>query len=153
MEPKIERNEPCWCGSGKKYKTCHMTQDNKVRQYALQGHIVPSRDLLKNEKDLQGIRDSSKINIAILDAVGEMIGEGVSTQDIDDLVAKMTAESGAIAAPLNYEGYPKSVCTSINEVVCHGIPDPERILKSGDIVNVDVSTIYKGYFSDSSRTY
>lgn len=153
IEKKTDRNDPCWCGSGKKYKTCHMAMDNKIHQYALQGHIVPTHDMLKNEKDLQGMRDSSKLNIAILDAVGEMIGEGVSTQAIDDLVAKMTADMGGIAAPLNYEGYPKSVCTSINEVVCHGIPDPNRILQNGDIVNVDVSTIYKGYFSDSSRMY
>ncbi len=130
-----------------------MAMDQKIRQYELQGHIVPPREILKNEKDLQGIRDSSKLNVAILDAVGEMIKEGISTQDIDDLVVKMTADMGGIAAPLNYEGYPKSVCTSINEVVCHGIPSPDRILQNGDIINVDVSTIYKGYYSDSSRMY
>lgn len=150
---KLDRNEPCWCGSGKKYKTCHMAMDNKINQYALQGHIVPSHEMLKMEKDLEGIRESSKINMAVLDAVGAMIGEGVSTQDIDDVVSRVTTEMGGVAAPLNYEGYPKSVCTSINEVVCHGIPDPDRILKNGDIINVDVSTIYKGYFSDSSRMY
>jgi len=150
---KIERNDPCWCGSGKKYKTCHMILDNKVHQYELQGHIVPSRDLLKTPKDIEGIKESSVINMAVLDAVGEMIGPGVSTQDIDDLVHEMTVRMGGIPAPLNYEGFPKSVCTSINEVVCHGIPDPNRILKDGDIINVDVSTIYKNYFSDSSRMY
>lgn len=150
---KIERNDPCWCGSGKKYKTCHMMMDNKVHQYELKGCIVPSVDLLKNEKDLEGIRESSKINVAVLDAVGEMIGPGVSTQEIDDLVHNLTVRMGGIPAPLNYDGFPKSVCTSINDVVCHGIPDSETILKEGDIVNVDVSTIYKGYFSDSSRMY
>lgn len=153
MNIKIERNDPCWCGSGKKYKTCHMAMDNKIHQYELQGHIVPTHDLLKSPKDIEGIKESSKINMAVLDAVGNMIKAGISTQDIDDLVDKMTREMGGIPAPLNYDGFPKSVCTSINEVVCHGIPDPKRILQEGDIVNVDVSTIYKGYFSDSSRMY
>ena len=153
MSIKIERNDPCWCGSGKKYKTCHMAMDNKIHQYELQGHIVPTHDLLKSPKDIEGIKESSKINMAVLDAVGNMIKAGISTQDIDDLVDKMTREMGGIPAPLNYDGFPKSVCTSINEVVCHGIPDPDRILQEGDIVNVDVSTIYKGYFSDSSRMY
>ena len=82
-----------------------------------------------------------------------MIGPGVSTQEIDRLVYETTTRMGGIPAPLNYEGYPKSVCTSINEVVCHGIPSPDRILVEGDIVNVDVSTIYKGYFSDSGRMF
>jgi len=150
---KIERNDPCWCGSGKKYKSCHMNLDNKIHQYELKGYKVPPRHILKTEEDLQGMRDSSKINIAILDAVGQMIGAGVTTQEIDDLVHKMTIDAGAIPAPLDYEGFPKSVCTSINEVVCHGIPDPDRVLQDGDIVNVDVSTIYKGYYSDSSRMY
>lgn len=150
---KIERNDPCWCGSGKKYKTCHMALDNKIHQYELQGHIVPDRDILKTSKDIEGIKESSKINIAVLDAVGEMIKEGVTTQQIDDLVHDMTIRMGGIPAPLNFEGFPKSVCTSINEVVCHGIPDSKRGLKSGDIINVDVSTIYNGYFSDSSRMY
>lgn len=150
---KIERNDPCWCGSNKKYKACHMAMDNKIHQYELKGHIVPTHDILKNAEDIRKIKESSAINMAVLDAVGNMIGEGVSTQEIDDLVNKMTRQMGGIPAPLNYDGFPKSVCTSINEVVCHGIPDPERILKEGDIVNVDVSTIYNGYFSDSSRMY
>lgn len=150
---KIDRNSPCWCGSGKKYKTCHMTFDNKIHQYELQKHIVPSHDILKSAADIEGIKESSKINIAVLDAVGDMIKAGISTQDIDDLVHDMTIEMGGIPAPLNYDGYPKSVCTSIDEVVCHGIPDKNRILKEGDIINVDVSTLYKGYFSDSSRMY
>lgn len=150
---KIGRNDPCWCGSGKKYKTCHMLMDEKIHHYELEGHIVPTHDMLKSEEQLEGIRESSKINIAVLDAVGEMIKEGVTTQEIDDLVYSMTTKMGGIPAPLNYEGFPKSVCTSINEVVCHGIPSKDRALKAGDIVNVDVSTIYHGYFSDSSRMY
>lgn len=150
---KIGRNDPCWCGSGKKYKTCHMAIDDKIHHYELQGHIVPGRDILKTREQIEGIKESSVINIAVLDAVGKMIGPGVSTQEIDDLVHNMTVEMGGIPAPLGYEGFPKSVCTSINEVVCHGIPSKDIILKEGDIVNVDVSTLYKGYFSDSSRMY
>lgn len=150
---KIGRNDPCWCGSGKKYKTCHMATDDKIRHYELQGHIVPDRDILKTREQIEGIRASSVINIAVLDAVGKMIGPGVSTWEIDELVHDMTVQMGGVPAPLGYEGFPKSVCTSINEVVCHGIPSKDVILKEGDIVNVDVSTLYKGYFSDSSRMY
>ena len=143
----------CWCGSGKKYKSCHMALDEKIHHYALQGHIVPTHDILKTPEQIQGIRDSSVINIAVLDEVAKMIKPGVSTEEIDRLVYDVTTRMGGIPAPLNYEGFPKSVCTSIDEVVCHGIPSPERILKEGEIVNVDVSTIYKGYFSDSSRMF
>lgn len=150
---KLGRNDACWCGSGKKYKVCHMAMDEKIEGYALRGHIVPSHDILKTSEQLQGIRESSKLNIAILDEIEKQIHIGMSTEEIDRIVSDMTKEMGGIAAPLHYEGFPKSVCTSINEVVCHGIPDENRLLKDGDIVNVDVSTIYKGYFSDSSRMF
>ncbi|MDE7198952.1 MAG: methionyl aminopeptidase [Lachnospiraceae bacterium] len=150
---KLGRNDACWCGSGKKYKVCHMAMDEKIEAYALQGHIVPSHDILKTPEQLQGIRESSKLNIAILDEIGKQIHIGMSTEEIDRLVSDMTKEMGGIAAPLGYDGFPKSVCTSINEVVCHGIPDENRLLRDGDIVNVDVSTIYNGYFSDSSRMF
>lgn len=150
---KLGRNDHCWCGSGKKYKICHMALDEKMHHYELEGHMVPPRNILKTAEQIEGIKESSKLNIAVLDAVGEMIGPDVNTQQIDDLVHDMTISMGGIPAPLNYEGFPKSVCTSINEVVCHGIPSKDMVLKEGDIVNVDVSTIYKGYFSDSSRMY
>ncbi|MGN1180645.1 MAG: methionyl aminopeptidase [Suilimivivens sp.] len=150
---KLGRNDHCWCGSGKKYKNCHMAMDEKIRHYELEGHIVPTHDMLKTREQIEGIKESSAINIAVLDEVAKMIGPGVSTEEIDKLVYDMTTRMGGVPAPLNYEGFPKSVCTSINEVVCHGIPSPDRILQEGDIVNVDVSTIYKGYFSDSSRMF
>ena len=98
-------------------------------------------------------KESCKINIAVLDYVAEHIGPGVSTEEIDRWVHEETVRHGGIPAPLDYEGFPKSVCTSVNEVVCHGIPDEEQILKEGDIINVDVSTIYNGYYSDSSRMF
>ncbi len=99
------------------------------------------------------IKESCKINIAVLDYVEEHIRPGISTEEIDRWVHEETVKHGGIPAPLDYEGFPKSVCTSVNEVVCHGIPNEEQILKEGDIINVDVSTIYKGYFSDSSRMF
>ena len=150
---KLGRNDSCWCGSGRKYKACHMAMDDKIESYALQGHIVPSHDILKTPEQIQGIRESSKINIAILDEIEKQIHIGMSTEEIDRIVFDMTSQMGGIAAPLHYDGFTKSVCTSINEVVCHGIPSKTRLLQDGDIVNVDVSTIYKGYFSDSSRMF
>ena len=150
---KINRNDPCWCGSGKKYKSCHMALDEKIHHYELQGHIIPGRDILKTKEQIQGIKESSAINIAVLDAIEKIMRPGVSTGEIDELAHDLTVQMGGIPAPLNYEGFPKSVCTSINEVVCHGIPSRDILLKEGDIINVDASTIYKGYFSDSSRMY
>lgn len=153
MSSKIGRNEPCWCGSGKKYKKCHEQFDEKIAFIKSQGHEVPDHSLIKTPQQIQAIRESCKINIAVLDYVAEHIRAGMTTQEIDDLVSSKTAELGAIPAPLNYQGYPKSVCTSVNEIVCHGIPSEQVILKDGDIVNVYCSTIYKGYFSDSSRMF
>ena len=148
-----ERNQPCWCGSGRKYKKCHWAFDEKLKMYENQGILVPSHEFIKTPKQIEKIKESAKINIAILDYVAEHIQEGVTTQEIDNWVAKITKEAGAVAAPLGYEGFPKSVCTSINEQVCHGIPSEDIVLKSGDIINVDVSTILDGYYSDSSRMF
>lgn len=150
---KLERNAACWCGSKKKYKYCHMQMDEKLSKLQREGFLVPKREIIKNQEQIQGIRESGKINIAILDYIAENICSGMSTQEIDRMVMEKTKAFGGITAPLGFEGFPKSVCTSINEVVCHGIPDDEVRLKDGDIINVDVSTIYQGYFSDSSRMY
>ncbi len=150
---KPDRNAPCWCGSGRKYKTCHMNFDDRIREYELQGHIVPDRSIIKTPKDVEGIKASAKINIAVLDEVQERIHVGMTTQEIDDIVYNTTVKMGGIPADLHYEGYPKSVCTSVNDQVCHGIPSKDVVLKDGDIVNVDCSTILNGYFSDSSRMY
>lgn len=153
MSNKIDRNAGCWCGSNKKYKYCHEAIDSRIMQYKRQGHIVPTRDIIKNKEQIAGIRESGKINIAILDYISEHIREGITTEEINRLINQKTKELGGIPATLGYEGFPKSVCTSINDQVCHGIPSEKDILKDGDIVNVDVSTIYKGYFSDSSRMF
>ncbi len=150
---KIGRNDPCWCKSGRKYKQCHMAADERIRRLQDEGHIVPDYTLIKNRDQIAGIRQSAKINIAVLDAVADQIHEGMTTQQIDDIVYDLTTKMGGIPAPLNYQGFPKSVCTSVNEQVCHGIPDESVVLKEGDIVNVDCSTILNGYFSDSSRMF
>ena len=153
MYKKLDRNDRCWCGSGRKYKSCHEAFDDKVLRYQMEGHMIPDKDMLKSKEQIEGIRESSKINIAVLDYVASHIREGMTTEEIDRMVYEETTRLGGIPAPLHFDGYPKSVCTSINEQVCHGIPSEDVVLKSGDIVNVDVSTVYKGYFSDSSRMF
>ncbi len=115
------RNDLCWCGSGKKYKKCHIGFDDRIEEIELQGHIVPDHSIIKNAEQIEKIKESAKM--------------------------------GGIPAPLNYQGFPKSVCTSINDEVCHGIPSEDIILKDGDIINVDCSTELNGYFSDSSRMF
>lgn len=149
----LNRNDECWCRSGKKYKKCHLEFDEKLNSLRAQGFEVPTRDLIKNEEQIQGIRESAKINNGVLDLVSEKIKLGMSTEEINTLVYEYTVNHGAIPAPLNYSGFPKSVCTSINDVVCHGIPSEDEILQDGDIVNVDVSTILNGYYSDASRMF
>lgn len=150
---KLGRNDACWCGSGRKYKQCHERFDKRIEAFALQGHIVPHHDMIKTPEQVAKIKESAVINMACLDAVGKAICAGMNTQEIDDIVYETTKKMGGIPAPLNYEGFPKSVCTSVNDQVCHGIPSKDVILKDGDIVNVDCSTILDGYFSDSSRMF
>lgn len=127
--------------------------DKKILYLQNKGHLAPSRKLIKTEEQIEGIRRSGVVNSGILDLVGKEIKVGMSTAAIDKLVYDYTVDHGAIPAPLNFEGFPKSVCTSINEVVCHGIPSEKEILKEGDIINVDVSTILDGYYSDASRMF
>lgn len=149
----MERNEACWCGSGKKYKKCHMAMDEKLMLLEEQGEIVPTRDIIKTPAQIEEIRKSADLNTAVLDHVAAHIHAGMSTAEIDKLVYDFTTEHGGIPAPLGYEGFPCSVCTSINNEICHGIPDENIILEEGDIINVDVSTILNGYFSDASRMF
>ena len=128
--------------------------DEKIRSFALQGHIVPDHSMIKTPEQIAGIRESGLINIAVLDYVAENIREGMSTAEIDRLVESKTREMGRHScAHWDIDRLSQSACTSVNSQVCHGIPSEEDILKNGDIVNVDVSTIYKGYFSDSSRMF
>lgn len=149
----MHRNQKCWCKSGKLYCDCHQKFDEKLDELKKLGNIVPPHSLIKNEKQIEGIREASRINTLILDAVEAEIHEGMTTEDIDDIVVRETKKYGGKSACLGFEGYPKSVCTSVNNVVCHGIPSKKQVLKSGDIVNVDCTTIINGYFGDSSRMF
>lgn len=127
--------------------------DKKVLAFQDRGVLVPPRSLIKTPEQIEGIRRSGVVNTGVLDLVASEICAGMSTAEIDRLVYEYTMDHGAIPAPLNYEGFPKSVCTSVNEVVCHGIPSEDEILEEGDIINVDVSTILDGYYSDASRMF
>lgn len=140
---------------GKNTAATRITDDleRKIAWYRRQGHEVPSRRLIKTPEQIEGIRLSGVVNTGVLDMLESEIRPGMSTAEIDRLVYDYTVSHGAIPAPLDYEGFPKSVCTSIDEVVCHGIPDEKTILKEGDIINVDVSTILNGYYSDASRMF
>jgi methionyl aminopeptidase len=149
----ILRNDPCWCGSGKKWKKCHFPNEgksessSKAQQYLKQYGII-----LKNEKQLEGIRRSCKLSAQILDALCQQARAGITTDELDELAQKLTREAGAKAATLGYGSppYPKSICTSLNEVICHGIPD-DTVLKEGDILNIDYTCILDGYYGDCSR--
>ena len=150
---KIGRNDDCWCGSGNKYKHCHQLFDEKLASLKAMGRKIPTHKMIKNPAQIEGIREAGKVNNAILDEVAAKIKLGMSTEEINSIVVEATARLGGIAAPLNYEGFPKSVCTSINDQVCHGIPSEEDVLEDGDIINVDVTTIYKGFYADASRMF
>ena len=153
MSDKPGRNDPCWCGSGRKYKKCHGLIEEQIENYRLKGYEVPHRKLLKTTQQIEGIRESSERNIALLDFIEEYVVDGAATEELDQLIFEKTKKLGGVPAPLNYNGYPKSVCISINDIVCHGIPSDHIFLQNGDIVNIDVSTIYNGFFSDSSRMF
>ncbi len=153
MLKRVGRNDLCWCGSGIKYKKCHESFDEKLSWYKTQGFITPPREIIKNPEQIIGLREGGKINIAVLDFISEQLYVGMTTEQINLLIYEKTVALGGIPATLNFEGFPKSVCISINNQVCHGIPSSDVLLKDGDIVNIDVSTKYNGFFSDSSRMF
>lgn len=127
--------------------------DQKIMEWQEKGKIVPTRDLIKTHEQIEGIRQAGVLNTAVLDLVAEKIHEGMSTLEIDQLVYDFTIKHGGVPAPLHYEGFPNSCCTSINDVVCHGIPSADDILIEGDIINVDCTTILNGYYADASRMF
>lgn len=143
----------CWCGSGRPYGECHGPFDERINEFKAQGCTVPEKELIKTPAQIEGIRKACAINTALLDLVEKEIRVGMTTEEIDKIVYDFTMSNGAVPAPLGFYGYPKSCCTSINDQVCHGIPSARDILKSGDIVNVDVSTIYNGFYADASRMF
>lgn len=149
---KAGRNDPCPCGSELKYKKCCLGRatfkpENLKALYAKKYNIK-----LKQPEDVEAIRKAGRLALDTLDLVESEIRPGITTHDINSMVHKFTLKSGAIPASLNYRGFPKSVCVSVNEIICHGIPG-ERILQDGDIVNIDVTPILNGYYADASKTF
>ena len=147
---KISRNALCPCGSGKKYKRCCLNKESSAQSSDLRYEKRP-RIQIKTTDQIDGIRRAGRLVIETLDLVEPHIQPGITTDAINTLVHDFTIKNGATPAPLNYKGFPKSVCVSINEVICHGIPS-ERTFKDGDIVNVDVTSILDGYYADASKT-
>ena len=130
-----------------------MQLDEKLNAYHLKGAKIPTHKMIKTPEQIEGVRKAGEANTMVLDYIEPYVKEGISTGELDRLIYDYTLKIGGTPACLNYKGYPKSVCTSIDDVVCHGIPDDNRILKSGEIINVDCTTIYNGYFGDASRMY
>ena len=122
-------------------------------KYHKKGIQTPTWNMIKNDEQIEGIRKAGIANNLVLDEVSKHIKAGMTTEDINTIVHNKTIELGGIPAPLNFEGFPKSVCTSINDEVCHGIPSKDVVLKDGDIINVDVTTILNGYYADASRMF
>jgi methionyl aminopeptidase len=152
MNDKIGRNDPCPCGSGLKYKKCCLLKKGS-KQYDIKNlYLQKYRIQLKEKEDIEGIRKAGRLVLQLLRLVKDEIRPGITTDDINKLVHEFTIKNNAIPAPLNYRGFPKSVCVSVNEVVCHGIPD-NRLLKDGDIVNVDVTPVLNGYYADANQTF
>jgi len=149
---RLGRNSPCPCGSGLKYKKCCLGKKESVNADARLKYAKKHKIRLKTEADIRAIRIAGKLALETLDLVEAHICPGITTDSINTLVHNFTIRNGATPAPLNYKGFPKSVCVSVNDVICHGIPGP-RILKEGDIVNVDVTPILNGYFADANKTY
>jgi len=149
---KTGRNAPCPCGSGLKYKKCCLRQKAAGPKDIEDKYKKKHNIKIKGEKDIEGIRKAGHLVIETLDMVENIIKPGLKTKEIDALVHEFTVRNSAEPAPLDYKGFPKSVCVSINEVICHGIPG-ERVLNEGDIVNVDVTSILNGYYADASKTF
>ncbi|MBA3399868.1 MAG: type I methionyl aminopeptidase [Acidimicrobiia bacterium] len=163
-------NEPCWCGSGRKYKRCHRRTEGRV----LRGEVSPMRVVpgtigrppyadtgvvrslgesdIKAPEVIERMRTAGKVAAEILRLGGERIEPGLATDELDEYVHALHVERNAYPSPLNYHEYPKSLCTSVNEVICHGIPDT-RALQDGDIVNLDVTSYVNGVHGDTNATF
>lgn len=148
----LERNAPCWCGSGKKYKKCHLNSDREDGGTAQRSRTnAPS--MLKTPQEQEGMRRAGAFNGRLMDYIRPFVKAGTSTGELDALARDFTLAHGHTPACLNYHGFPRSICTSVNNIVCHGIPSPEEILKDGDIVNIDFTSIVDGFHGDSSETF
>ena len=149
----IKDNDPCWCGCDKTYLECHKEFDNKLLKAREEGFLIPPRRFIKNAIQIEGIRKAGIINNGLLDYIESNIKPRMSTEEIDRLTVKYLKENDSESADYHYEGYPKHLCTSVNDVVCHGIPSDYVILNEGDIVNVDAPIVHKGYYADASRMF
>ena len=165
-----QANDPCWCGSGRKYKRCHRRTEGRV----LQGVVTPMRTVpphiarpsyadtgtplprgearVKSPEIIERMRHAGAVAAEILRLAGEFVRPGITTDEIDEYVHQLHIERDAYPSPLNYNGFPKSVCTSANEVICHGIPD-SRVLQDGDILNLDVTAFVDGVHGDTNATF
>jgi len=151
---EINRNDPCWCGSGKKYKRCHLFSDLNSPDTEEKPAVVKSKNrLVKTADEIDGMRRAGAFNGELMDHVRPFVKLGISTEELNTLVHEYTVSHGHTPACLGYHGFPKSVCTSRNNVVCHGIPSADEVLLDGDIVNVDLTTIVEGFYGDSSETF
>lgn len=150
---KMSGNDECWCGSHKKYKKCHAGFDERLKYLKKKGYLIPSHSMIKNEKQIMGIKQAAIVNNGLLDYIEKNIHAGMTTEDIDVMTQDYLTAHQATSADLHYEGYPKSICTSVNDEVCHGIPDSHVVLKEGDIINVDATSCYQGYYADASRMF
>ncbi len=147
---KIGRNDACPCGSGKKYKNC--CRNRKIEDNLKEAYLRRYDIRLKDAEQIEGIKACGQLLMSMLNQVEKMIRPGLKTDEINTFVHEETIRAGAVPAPLNYRGFPKSVCVSVNDVICHGIPG-DRVLKDGDIVNVDITPILNGYYADASKTF
>ncbi len=151
---RIGRNDPCPCGSGLKYKKCCLgkeevsQKENSLKDLYFRKYKIR----LKEKLEIEEIKKAGRLALDTLNLVESKIKPGITTDEINSLVHEFTIANGATPAPLNYRGFPKSVCLSVNEVICHGIPG-EQVLQDGDIINVDVTPILNGYFADASKTF
>lgn len=151
---KLGRNSLCPCGSGRKYKKCCGAQESAAPSipFLKSEYSRKYKIRFKSSADVEGIRKAGRLAIESLDLAESIIRPGITTDEINARIHEFTIRNHAVPAPLNYRGFPKSVCISVNEVICHGIPG-SRVLQDGDIVNVDVTPILDGYYADANKTF
>jgi methionyl aminopeptidase len=166
----LKSNDQCWCGSGRKYKRCHKASYEPVRPgtlsparevpasigrppYADTGVSVPwSEPLVRPPEVIARLRRAGRAAADVLETVGALVRPGITTDELDARAHEGCIARGGYPSPLNYNGFPKSLCTSVNEVICHGIPDSRRLV-DGDIVNLDVTIYLDGVHGDTNATF
>jgi methionyl aminopeptidase len=166
----LKANDPCWCGSGRKFKRCHRDEAERLQpglispmrtvppeiprpDYAETGEPVRRPEpRVKSADVIERMRVAGRAAAEVLDLGGAVVAPGVTTDEIDAVVHQAYIDRGGYPSTLNYRWYPKSLCTSVNEVICHGIPD-DRPLRDGDIVNLDVTIYLDGVHGDTNATF